>query len=129
MRRDPRPSASALGRIGEEICRQWLLSQGFSILDSNYTCKLGEIDIIATKGHTIVFVEVKTRTHRSMGSPAEAVDSNKQRRIRRVALHYLSEGRVGLESDQLSHIRFDVAGVTVDWRRRCAHLHWISNAF
>lgn len=98
-----------LGEKGEEIAVRHLVSQGYRILERRYRVAEGEIDVIACRGRTLVFVEVKTRASFSCGSPQEAVTLTKQRKIRRVALHYLQQtGRV------YDEIRFDVVGVTRD---------------
>lgn len=129
MRSGQEYSSGALARLGEEISVRWLISRGYRILSTNYTCPLGEIDIIAKKGCAVVFVEVKTRTTCSAGAPEEAVTLSKQHRIRRIARYYLSVGSAIAEDDQVGQFRFDVAAVTVDWLRRRAKVRWIANAF
>ena len=79
---------------------------GYEVLEYNYRCRFGEIDIIAKDGICLVFCEVKYRSGREKGSPLEAVDNRKQQRIFRCASHYLA-GR-GLEDVPC---RFDVIGI------------------
>jgi len=98
-----------LGEKGEEIAARYLVSRGYRILERRYRVAEGEIDIIACQGKNLVFVEVKTRASLSCGTPQEAVTPSKQKKIRRVALHYLQgSGRV------YDEIRFDVIGITID---------------
>ena len=100
----------ALGISGENLACDALSRQGYAILARRYRTRIGEIDIVAMDGPTLVFVEVKTRTSDDYGVPAEAVTWRKQRRIVTMARWYLSEHRLhgGL-------CRFDV--VTVLCRR------------
>ncbi|HET6490073.1 MAG TPA: YraN family protein, partial [Syntrophales bacterium] len=78
------------------------------ILERNYRCPLGELDIIAREGKTVVFVEVKTRSSARFGSPQEAVGPRKQRRMTAIALYYLKAK--GLLDEPA---RFDVAAVSL----------------
>ena len=66
-----------LGSWGEQKAREYLESKGFVILEINYRCKLGEADIIAMDGDSLVFIEVKTRTSTTYGFPAESISSRK----------------------------------------------------
>ncbi len=71
-----------LGRRGERAAVKYLKRQGYIILHRGYRILGGELDVVAVDGHTVVFVEVKTRTTHDAGHPAEAVDQNKQRQLR-----------------------------------------------
>ena len=98
----------SLGSRGEEVAAAFLLERRFRILERNYTTPLGEIDIIARKGKTLAFVEVKTRRSLAFGSPAEAVGERKQRQIIKAANWYLASGQGrGLQP------RFDVIAVLI----------------
>ena len=79
------------GRVGEDAAVMLLEAQGYEILDRNYKCSCGEIDIIAVKDADISFVEVKTRKNSIYGRPCEAVDHRKQRHIRDAAICYLRD--------------------------------------
>lgn len=96
----------ALGARGEELAARWYVERGYEIVDRNWRCRHGEIDIVAVRGRVLVVCEVKTRTSDAFGSPAEAVTPDKRRRLRRVAMAWLdghdARGRV---------LRFDVAAV------------------
>ncbi len=96
----------ALGRWGEEQAADYLLRRRMKILERNYRTPVGEIDIIAREGRTLVFVEVKTRSSLRFGTPQEAVGPGKQRQILRSAQWYLcSCNRMN------SPVRFDVIAV------------------
>ena len=91
----------------EEKATEYLEGLGWRILERNYRCRTGEIDLIAADGPALVFVEVKYRRSGAYGSPAEAVDGRKQRTICRVADYYRM--RHGIPDGQAC--RFDVVAV------------------
>ncbi|MBV8461793.1 MAG: YraN family protein [Acidimicrobiales bacterium] len=99
-----------LGRRGEALAARWYADHGYEVLDRNWRCRDGEIDLVVRRNGTLVFCEVKTRTSRSFGSGAEAVSAAKQRRVRRLAVRWLAEGRAGRTG--ALELRFDVASVT-----------------
>jgi putative endonuclease len=84
-----------------------LRAAGFQIVERNYRCPLGEIDVVARDGATLVFVEIRTRHRADRGTALETVRAGKQRRIARVAQHYLIARRPTVQA-----IRFDVVGIT-----------------
>ena len=96
----------SLGKKGEDLAIAQLRALKYKILERNFKCALGEIDIIAREKDTLVFVEVKTRRTKDFGGPAAAVNARKQRQLSRVALTYLN-------LKKLSQIpaRFDVVAV------------------
>lgn len=83
-----------VGIEGEAVARRFLEGLGFRILEENFACPLGEIDLIAQDGEVLVFVEVKARRSTRFGGPAEAVHARKQRQIVRVAEAYMRERRL-----------------------------------
>ena len=83
-----------LGALGEQMAASLLYAQGLDILEHNYRCKLGEVDIIAGNEEEIVFIEVKTRMEPVMGDPAMAVDRVKRNRIRKAAEYYMMTHRI-----------------------------------
>ncbi|HET7854021.1 MAG: YraN family protein [candidate division NC10 bacterium] len=83
----------AVGLEGEAVARRFLKGLGFRIVEENFNCPLGEIDLIVEDGDILVFVEVKTRRSTRFGTPAEAVHARKQRQILRVAEAYMRERR------------------------------------
>jgi len=84
----------AIGQKGEEIACELLIKKGYHIVERNYRCPIGEIDIIAYNRNTLVFIEVKYRTSRKYGYPAESVDIRKQKRIIKTAQYYLIEKKL-----------------------------------
>ena len=83
----------AVGLEGEAVARRFLKNLGVRIVEENFNCPLGEIDLIVEDGDILVFVEVKTRRSTRFGTPAEAVHARKQRQILRVAEAYMRERR------------------------------------
>lgn len=85
-----KPSArQGLGRTGERLAAEMLTREGYSILERNFRCLYGEIDLIAEDGQDLVFIEVKTRRGVAYGRPEEAVTLRKQRKVVQVATYYL----------------------------------------
>jgi putative endonuclease len=111
-----------LGRAGEDEAVKALARSGYRILVRNYRCRLGEVDIIAADGKTVVFVEVKTRGSDAFGAPAGGVDARKQRRIIAASQTYLAEH--GLTE---APVRFDV--VSVEKRDGGFAIELIADAF
>lgn len=83
-----------VGKHGEDLATEYLKNNEFYILDRNFKCKIGEIDIVAKKDDVIIFVEVKTRSGDRFGMPREAVNYYKQRKIRNVASVYIKFKRL-----------------------------------
>ncbi len=98
-----------LGERGEALAAEYLEAGGYRILHRRYRFGRGDIDLIARKGNTVVFVEVKTRLSLRYGDPEESVNAEKIRRIRRIASAYLARRRLS-ECD----CRIDIIGVTFD---------------
>lgn len=98
-----------VGRFGEELAAQRLHASGMVILDRNWRCRDGEIDIVGRDGECVVFVEVKTRSTTLFGDPAEAVTARKAARMRRLAVRWLDDHRDLL--DGWPPMRFDVVSV------------------
>ncbi len=113
-----------LGDRGERYAARYLRRQGFRILARQYRNQFGEIDLIALDGDQVVFVEVKTRKSNRFGSPAEAVGSQKQRKLTQLALLYLKKH--GL-LDRAA--RFDVVGIVWPEDAKRPELQHFRNAF
>lgn len=97
-----------IGIRGEDAASAFLERQGMTIVERNWRCKAGEIDIVALEGETLVLVEVKTRKSERKGTPEEAVSPTKQKRISRCARAYLQHSGVGE-----CPVRFDVIAIRV----------------
>jgi len=100
----------SLGGRGELKAQEYLIAEGYVILETNYTAPSSEIDIIARDGKVLAFIEIKTRSTTACGFPAEAIDVRKQKKIIAAARHYLSTHHV--RGDEY---RFDVVEVLYDF--------------
>ena len=119
----PGPFRSSLGERGETAACGFLKDHGYEILEKNYKCKLGEIDVIARRQGRLAFIEIKTRTSTQFGTPQEAVDFRKQEKIFKVAQWYLKE-RKSLKSP----VAFDV--VAILWREgQSPEIRLVADAF
>lgn len=102
------PFRVSLGTRGEMLACDYLCKQGYQILEKNFRCKLGEIDIVAEKTGRLRFIEIKTRSGAGFGRPEEAVHPQKQKKLTKLAMWYLKEKRLSDTS-----ISFDV--LAVEW--------------
>lgn len=100
------PHNSNLGKYGERVAAQRLVAEGMVLLDRNWRCELGEIDLVLRDGDDLVFCEVKTRSSTAYGHPLEAVGATKGARLRRLAARWLAEHDV-----RPTGIRVDLVGV------------------
>lgn len=114
-------TGSGLGQWGESRATSFLEDRGWTIEDRNFSTPLGECDILAWDGDTLVFVEVKTRSDARFGPPEEAVTRNKRDHLRRVARLALAE------LDRDVNCRFDVIAVEMDGTD--SEVRHIENAF
>jgi putative endonuclease len=121
----PRPASAGggakidAGRAAEAAAAAFLAAQGLTLVETNYRCRRGEIDLVLREAGTIVFVEVRLRTHPSFGGAAESIDARKRSRIIAAARHYLA-GKPELPC------RFDA--VLLD-RLDPPRIRWIRDAF
>ena len=114
-----------LGDRGEELAGDYLQAHGCTLLDRQWRCRYGELDLVARDADgTICFVEVKLRGGDLAGLPREAVDRRKRERLRTAAEAYLSQH--GLED---APARFDVAEIYSDPGHRSLRLEYLENAF
>lgn len=104
---NPKPFHFALGERGEAAACHYLSQNGYQILETNYRCPLGEIDVIARRDGRTVFIEIKTRSSNQFGEPQEAVHAQKQAKLMKIAAWYLKKKKL---SD--TPIAFDVIAVT-----------------
>lgn len=96
-----------LGRRGEELACRYLKQQGYLILETNWSCRYGEIDVIARQGDAFIFIEVRVKKQNSMyGTAQESVNWKKQQQVRKTAIHYLHQHH---RHDQ--PVRFDVFAI------------------
>ena len=112
-----------LGVHGERIAAAYLTSAGLRVLDRNWRCREGELDIVAREGSALVFCEVKTRRGTGFGHPVEAVTPQKRARLRDLAQRWLAA-----HDEHAPDLRFDVVGVLVH-RARPAEVTHLRAAF
>ena len=96
----------ALGARGESLASDWYVARGYTVLDRNWRTRQGELDLVLEHHQVIVFVEVKTRTTDAFGAGVEAVNREKQMRIRRLAGQWL-----GAHDQAHRGLRFDVVSI------------------
>jgi putative endonuclease len=111
-----------LGKEGERVAELYLKHKGYKLVERNYRCSAGELDLIVLDRRVVVFVEVKTRSGHGFGSPLEAVEFHKQRKMIQAAQYFLSEKRLHQRD-----ARFDVVGIS--WPGREPVVEHIENAF
>jgi len=111
-------TTTVLGRRAEDHALRHLEQHGLRLLERNYRCRGGEIDLILRDGEHLVFVEVRFRSNPAFGGPLATVDRRKQRRIVLAARHYLAR-----RGDR-DACRFDVVGLDGQ-----GELHWVKDAF
>lgn len=99
---------STLGAYGEALAARHLAAQGMVLLDRNWRCELGEIDLVLRDGRILVVCEVKTRSSLAFGTPLEAVTERKAARLRRLAARWLADHEVHPDE-----VRIDLVGVLV----------------
>jgi putative endonuclease len=104
------PDRMVLGRRGEDVAAEHLAARGLVVLDRNWRCREGELDLVAADGPRVVVVEVKTRSGTGFGVPAEAVTPLKAARIRRLAQRWLAD-RHAAGGSGFAEVRFDVVAV------------------
>ncbi len=110
---------STLGALAEDAAADFLTGRGLRLLARNYHCRFGEIDLIMTEGHTLVFVEVRYRRSKSFGGAVESITAAKREKLLRAARHYLAALK------EFPACRFDAVLLSGDTKE----LEWIQNAF
>jgi putative endonuclease len=120
----PNDGRRVLGDAGEDLAARWYTDAGYRVVDRNWRCREGELDVVVSRGSVLVFCEVKTRRSTAFGVPAEAVTITKQRRIRALAMRWLDAH----PEARARTLRFDVASVLAE-RGRPPVIDVIENAF
>ncbi len=98
-----------IGKFGEDVAERYLIQKGYRIISRNFSCRQGELDIIAEYNEYLVFIEVKTRSNFLYGKPVEAVDKYKRQHMYRVAKYYLH-----IHGWENRFVRFDVIEVYIE---------------
>jgi putative endonuclease len=116
-----------LGKDAETACCDYLKSHGLKLVDKNYNCRFGEIDIIMTDDNMLVFVEVRYRKNSKFGGGLESITPTKQQKLRKSAELYLQKNR------QYQNARLDVVSMSADTSSQSDMqqftFDWIKNAF
>ncbi|MCD2345987.1 YraN family protein [Clostridium guangxiense] len=113
-----------IGNYGEEVAKEHLEESGYTILDRNFRCRTGEIDIIAEKHHIIIFAEVKSRYNSLYGNPCESVNYLKRLKIYKTAKFYIIKNNL-MNFD----FRFDVIEIILNYKNNKKCINHIKNAF
>lgn len=122
MEQVTRVDRRAYGNEGEAAAVAFLEAAGYRVLDRNWTCRYGELDIVAEKDSVLCFVEVRMRSHAAWGDPSHSISFAKQRKVVKAALHYLFA-----HAQRERMLRFDV--VTVLGRGLTARVEHLPGAF
>lgn len=113
-----------LGKQGEDVAADYLAKQGYKIIQRNFRCRWGEIDIIARDGSVLVFVEVRCLKTDNFGLPQESISASKQKKVRQVASFYLK----GIKEPE-TPVRLDVLALKFNQKNKVAQLTHLKNAF
>jgi putative endonuclease len=111
------------GALGEKLARQYLLKNGYVILQQNYRCPIGEIDIVARDGESLAFVEVRTKRSRQFGTPEESITPAKQAKLIELAESYMQE-----HGNSEQPWRIDVVAVELEKGDKVSRIELIKNA-
>ena len=114
------------GKDAEDACCDYLKSFGFKLVEKNFNCRLGEIDIIMTDKNLLVFVEVRFRKNNNFGGGLESITVTKQKKLRKTAELYLQQ------NNQYKNARFDVVSMSANTqtsKKQEYVFDWIKNAF
>lgn len=113
-----------IGNYGEDLAKKYMIDLGYKILDRNFQSRKGEIDIIAFKAKTLVFVEVKTRTDLKFGLPCESISISKIKNIISIAKYYIY-----IKKLFMFFVRFDVIEILLDVENNTPSINHIEDAF
>jgi len=111
------------GMLGEKLACDFLGKNGYRVIETNYRCPGGEIDIIAQQEDTLVFVEVRTKKSLQFGTPEESITPTKMERLRTVAAHY-GQNRNNLPTSW----RIDVVAIQMDSKGKVSRIEIVENA-
>jgi putative endonuclease len=112
-----------VGSLGEKLARDFLKKKGYTILETNYRCRQGEIDIVARFRSDLVFFEVRTKSNLEFGSPEEALTSAKIQHLKQAALHYCQS-----QDKMPDSWRIDLVAVELDRDNKLKRIDLLENA-
>ena len=110
-----------VGSFGERVAKEYLKKCGYKILETNFRCVLGEIDIVARKGDSLVFVEVRIRRSLAFGTPEESITAAKKAKLIRLGQYYV-------QAHQESSWRIDIVAIEMDQGGKITRIDLIQNA-
>jgi putative endonuclease len=111
------------GALGEKLAQNFLKKKGYFILETNYRCREGEIDIIARRKDCLVFVEVRAKSNLEFGTPEESITATKMRHLEQAAQHYLQkQGKLAYSW------RIDVVAIELDVSNNVTRIELVENA-
>lgn len=113
-----------IGILGEALAEKYIKNQGYIVIEKNFRCKIGEIDIVGKDKEHITFIEVKSRYNKDFGSPAEAVNYYKQRKLYKTAEFYIMKNKLYNFT-----FRFDVIEILLKLESNRYELRLIKDAF
>lgn len=117
MQRQRSSDRHARGRAAEAQALAYLKARGLKLIEQNYRCRGGEIDLVMRDGDTVVFVEVRFRSHSQYGGAAASVDRRKQRRLVHAATHFLQRHRMTEKAARLDVVAIGPGDEQVQWLR------------
>ena len=112
------------GREGEEIAREYLIKKGFRLIESNYSNKLGEIDLIMVDKDILIFIEVKMKIGDRFGTPEEMINKYKLSRIKRVAEGFLILEKI---AKNYQKYRIDAVCIVLDQYKKVERINYYEN--
>ncbi|MBO5454211.1 MAG: YraN family protein [Clostridia bacterium] len=113
----------AIGDLGEDAVAKFIRKKHFRILERNYACRYGEIDIIAKRKKELIFIEVKTRSSKAYGGGVSAVNFHKRRNIVLTSQHFMRS------IDYNGPRRYDIAEVYINENKEVSEINYIENGF
>ena len=117
------PRRRRFGDFGERVAASHLEAKGYQILERNWASREGEIDLIASRGPNLIFVEVRSKRGRAMGTPEESITGRKAAHVRAVALAYMQE-----HPEAPPNVRIDAVVIELDAKGRVMRVEQIENA-
>lgn len=117
-------ATTEIGKQSEQLASEYLIKNGLTIIEKNFHCRFGEIDIIAKDSQTIIFIEVKYRSDVNYGGAISAVSASKQEKIKKSARIYLQQQAL---NEYNTACRFDV--IAMQGQLNSPEITWLTNAF
>ena len=122
-----KPTTREAGKYWEQVARDYLIRQGLVLIEENFHCRFGEIDLIMSDNETLVFIEVKYRKGQQYGGAIATISKNKQQKIAKTASIYLQQHQL---NEYNTPYRFDVIAIDNQANEKSQpHINWLTNAF